>query len=237
MGTGITFDETIHTERDLGLKLLSIYIPMPEPKRKTIDLPGGDGTLDFSEMRGRPVYNDREGLELVFDILDGDYKKWFLKYSDVAKKLHGKKIKMVLDDDLGYYYMVRLNVDGKKTNPVYGQLTFTGSAEPFKYDTTSSMEEWKWDDFNFFTGVIRTLADITITSTNNKIKILGAGIETAPVFVVKEANNLKLTHNGRTYPLKAGRNRFPAVLVGEEDVTLTFTGTGRLSVDYRGRYL
>ena len=77
----------------------------------------------------------------------------------------------------------------------------------------------------------------TITSTNNKIKILGAGIETAPVFVVEEANNLKLTHNGRTYTLKVGRNRFPAVLVGEEEVTLTFTGTGRLSVDYRGRYL
>lgn len=219
MGTGITFDETIHTERDLGLKLLSVYIPMPEPKKKTVDIPGGDGTLDFSEMGGRPVYNDREGLELVFDILDGDYKKWFLKYSDVAKKLHGKKIKMVLDDDLGYYYMARLKVDGKKTNSVYGRLTFTGSAEPFKYD------------------VILKKQKVVIDNTNNKVKIAGAGMATAPVFMVEEADNLKLTHNGRTYPLKVGRNRFPGVLVGEQDVTLTFTGTGRLSVEYRGRYL
>lgn len=237
MGTGITFDGKIHTERDLGLKLLSVYIPMPKPKRKVVDIPGGDGSIDFTEMNGRPTYNDREGVELVFDILDGDYKKWFLKYSEVARKLHGKKVKMVLDDDMGYYYMVRLDIDGKKTNPVYGQFVFTGSAEPFKCDVASSMESWKWDDFNFFTGVIRTLADITISSTNNKIKILGAGIETVPVFIVEEANNLKLIHNGRTYTLKVGKNRFPAVLVGEEDVMLNFNGTGKLSVDYRGRYL
>ena len=160
-----------------------------------------------------------------------------MKYSEFAKEVHGKKVKMILDDEPEHYYMVRLELDGEKTNPVYGQIVLSGTAEPFKYDLQSSGEPWKWDTFNFRTGVIRSLMDIQITSTNRTVLIKGAGMDTAPVFIVKEANNLKLTHEGRTYTLKVGRNRFPAVRVGENDITLTFSGSGTLTVEYRGRYL
>lgn len=237
MGSGVTFADKIHTERDWGLKLLSIYIPMPKPKTQLVDIPGGDGSIDLTEINARPAYDDRDGIELVFDIMDGDYKTWYLKYSEFADSVHGKKVKMVLDDEPDHYYMVRLELDGKKTNPVYGTITMSGSAEPFKYDLLVSNEPWRWDSFSFRTGVIRTLMDIEITSTNKKVTILGAGIDNPPVFVVTQADNLKLTYGGRTYTLKVGRNRFPAVRVGKEDVTLTFSGTGKLSVEYRGRYL
>lgn len=237
MGSGITFADKIHTEKDWGLKLLSVYIPMPEPKTQTVDIPGGDGSIDYTELNGRPAYRERNGMELVFDLFDGNYKRWFMKYSEFAASLQGKKVKMILDDEPDHYYMVRLKLDGQKTTPVYGKITLSGTAEPFKYDLLSSNEPWLWDSFNFYTGVIRTLMDIKITSTNKSIKILGAGIDNPPVFVVAEADNLKLVHEGRTYVLKVGRNRFPAVRVGKEDVVLTFTGTGILSVEYRGRYL
>ena len=144
---------------------------------------------------------------------------------------------MVLDDEPDHYYMVRLELDGEKENPADSTVTFSGTAEPIKYDLLSSGEPWQWDIFNFRTGVIRTLMDLEITSTNNKITILGAGIDNPPVFVVEQANNLKLTHGGRTYVLKVGRNRFPAVRVGKDDVTLVFSGSGKLTVEYRGRYL
>ncbi|MCI8797921.1 MAG: hypothetical protein HFG89_13955 [Dorea sp.] len=237
MCCGVTFDERIHTWRDWGLNLVSIYIPMPDPKNQIRDIPGGDGNIDLTEINGRPAYNDREGVELAFDLIDEDYKVWFMKYSEFAKEIHGKKVKMVLDDELDHYYMVRLNLDGQKTNPVYGEITLSGTAEPFKYDHVASNEPWKWDSFNFRTGVIRNLRDLVISNTNHTVKILGAGIDNPPVFIVSEANNLKLTHEGRTYVLKVGRNRFPAVRVGEEDVTLTFSGMGKLSIEYRGRYL
>lgn len=237
MSAGVTFDDRIHTERDWGLKLISIYIPMPDPKTQTVDIPGGDGSIDLTEVNGRPAYKDRDGLELVFDLKDGDYTAWFMKYSQFAAEIQGRKVKMILDDEPEHYYMVRLNIDGKKTNPVYSEVTLSGLAEPFKYDLLSSGEPWIWDIFNFRTGVIRTLMDVEITSTNKNVTILGAGIDNPPVFVVTEANNLKLTHDGRTYTLKVGRNRFPAVRVGKENVTLTFSGTGKMSVEYRGRYL
>ncbi len=43
MNTGVTLDDRIHTERDWGLRLLSIYIPMPGVKTQEVDIPGGDG--------------------------------------------------------------------------------------------------------------------------------------------------------------------------------------------------
>lgn len=237
MGTGVTFDDRIHTERDWGLKLLSVYMPMPDPKTQIFDIPGGDGSIDLTEINGRPAYNDRDGVELVFDLMDGGYESWFLKYSQFAAEVHGKKVKMVLDDDPDHYYMVRLKLDGKKSNPVYGQITFSGTAEPFKYDLVATNEPWLWDTFNFETGVIREIEEVEITAENNTVTIIGAGIDTPPVFVVSQADNLKLTYGGRTYTLKVGRNRFPAVRVGKEDVTLTFSGTGKFEVEYRGRYL
>lgn len=237
MSTGVTFDDRIHTERDWGLKLLSVYIPMPDPKTQILDIPGGDGSIDLTEINGRPAYNDRDGVELVFDLMDGSYENWFLKYSQFAAEVHGRKVKMVLDDDPDHYYMVRLKLDGKKSNPVYGQITFSGTAEPFKYDLTATNEPWLWDTFNFETGVIREIEKVEITAENNKVTIIGAGIDTPPVFVVSQADNLKLTYGGRTYTLKVGQNRFPAVRVGKEDVTLTFSGTGKFEVEYRGRYL
>ena len=236
MYTGVTFNGKIHTWRDWGLIPVRIYIPMPEPKVQEIDIPGGDGSIDLTEINGRPAYNDRSGIELEFDLFGG-YTDFYEKYSRFAAEVHGKKVKMVLDDEPDHYYMVRLELDGEKENPADSTVTFSGTAEPIKYDLLSSGEPWQWDIFNFRTGVIRTLMDLEITSTNNKITILGAGIDNPPVFVVEQANNLKLTHGGRTYVLKVGRNRFPAVRVGKDDVTLVFSGSGKLTVEYRGRYM
>lgn len=236
MSAGITFDDTTHTERDWGLHPVSIYIPMPQPKTQLVDIPGGDGSIDLTEINGRPAYNDREGVNLVFDLPYVNLTEFLLRCSEIAEKIQGRKMKVVLDDEPDHYYMARLSVDGEK-EAIGGEITLSGSAEPFKYDLQSSAEPWIWDIFNFRTGVIRVLMDIEITSTNRTVTILGAGIDNPPVFIVTEANNLKLTHGGRTYTLKVGRNRFPAVRVGKEDVTLTFSGTGKFSVEYRGRYL
>lgn len=237
METGVTFADRIHTWRDWGLKLVSVYIPMPEPKTQLVDIPGGDGSIDLTEIGGRPAYNDRDGIELVFDLMDESYSEWLLRYSEFAREIHGKKVKMVLDDEPDHYYMVRLSLDSQKTNPVFSEVVLSGTAEPFKYDLLSSGEPWRWDPFSFRTGVIRTIEEQVISSANRTITILGAGIDNPPVFIVTQASNLKLTHEGRTYILKVGRNRFPAVRVGEQNVTLTFSGTGRLTVEYRGRYL
>ena len=226
-----------HTARDWGLKLVSYHIPMPSIKGKTQNIPGAHGGLDLTEADGTVYYNRRENLEIILEMLDDSYQVWLTSYSVIAAVIHGQKMKMILDDQPDYYYMVRLSLDSTKSDPVLSQFVLTGSAEPFKYDVTTSAEDWLWDPFNFRTGVIRVLKDIKITASNKSVKVAGGGISTAPIFQVKTASNLKVTFGGKSYPLTVGRNRIPEIRVGKTDVTLNFTGTGELTIDYRGRYL
>lgn len=237
MGAGVRFDK-YHSYDDWGLHLISMRIPMPEPKVYRVSIPGTDGSLDLSSIGGnRTTYNDREGLEFVFDLMDGSYSKWLTTYSQISNAIHGQKIQVTPDDDLGYYYVCRLNVDSQKSNPVLSQITLTGTADPYKYDVQTSIEDWLWDPFNFETGVIREVKDIQITASNKTAEIIGSGLDVVPIFAVSVSSNRALTYGGKSYPLPVGNTRLPEVRVGGTTKTLTFTGTGALSIDFRGRSL
>lgn len=216
-----------------------MHIPMPAPKVNTIDVPWASGSIDLSEVTGQVNYEDRKKIEFNFVLYDGNYEKWAVMLTEIAMWIHGKKVKVIVDNDIGFYYMCRLEVDGKKTNKVTGQVSLTGTAEPFKYEIQASDEDWLWDPFNFETGVIReNLIDIVIGDANKNVTIYGGGIPTVPEFIVTEAKDLTLFFGNRVYDMSSpGTYRVPAVKVGADDVRLNFTGTGRLSIRYRGRYL
>lgn len=237
MDTGITFDDKWHSYKDWGLLLISERIPMPEAKEYKVPVMGSDVSLDLSSLGGRTTYYDREDLEFVFDLPDGSYSKWLSTYSQIANTLHGKKVKVILDSDPGYFYICRLKVDSIKDNPVISDLTITGTADPYKYDVLTSVDDWLWDPFSFETGVIRELKNIQITAVKKTVEILGSGLDVVPVFQVTVSSSLALFYGGKSYPLPVGSTRLPEVRVGGTTQTLTFTGTGTLSIDFRGRSL
>ena len=54
----------------------------PKPKLKTVDVPGGDGLLDVSELlTGYPVYENRTG-SIEFMVHNG-YEEWQVAYSNI----------------------------------------------------------------------------------------------------------------------------------------------------------
>lgn len=233
---GLTIDEK-HTS-EFGLQMTAMYIPLPEPKTNLISVPGTSGSIDLSEIGGQVHYEERSGLSFEFVLLDGDYETFAQTSTEIAMWLHGKKIKVIPDNDLGYYYVCRMEVDLKKSNSVLSILTLTGTAEPFKYDLIASDEDWLWDPFDFETGVIREYMDLVIHDANRSITILGAGKPAVPEFIVTESSNLAVIYMGKSYNMfLPGTYRFPAIRIGEQDVTLQFSGTGRLSIRYRGAYL
>lgn len=233
--TGMTI-EGKHTS-GLGLKLIEFYIPLPPVNENIITIPGMSGGIDATEVTaGHPTYGVREGLEFKFKL----YNNWTdfeIAKSNLAEWLHGKKVKVILDSDPSYYYLCRLRIDAKKTNAVNATITITGTADPMKYEITSSDEEWLWDPFSFEEGVIRELADVVITADNTEITILAGDYSTSPVFKVTESINLSVTYGGYTYPLPVGETKLPRIRVGEKDVTLVFNGQGKLDISYRGESL
>lgn len=233
---GITIDGK-HTS-EFGLKMTSMYIPQPEPKISRISIPGASGSIDLSEITGEIHYEDREGLQFEFDLMDESYEAWAIATSEISMWIHGKKVKVVLDNDPGYYYLCRLNVDSKKDNPVLSKITLKGTADPFKYDVQATDEDWLWDPFNFETGTILELSGLQITADSNEIKVTGMGLPTCPEFIITESTDLALFFEGSTYEMpEIGTYRFPQVKIGGDTATLIFSGTGSLSIRYRRRYL
>lgn len=236
MSFGLTIDGR-HTS-ELGLKMTSMYIPMPDPKTYLVNIPYASGSIDLSEVTGNVNYEDRKGVEFSFLLYDGTYNRWATALSSIAMWIHGKKVHVIPDNDLSFYYICRLEVDGKKSNHINSKIVLSGTATPFKHDILASDDEWLWDPFSFVTGVIRELSDLSITDANRRVLITGGGIPSVPEFIVRESAELRVAYNGKIFDmLLPGTYRFPQIKVGEENVTLEFRGTGRLAIRYRGRYL
>lgn len=233
--SGITING-VHTT-EYGLKLTDMHISLPPVKKNIIEVPGMSGGLDVSEvLTNEPVYGYRENVTFTFKHYDNRFSFEEAK-SKIAKWVHGKNVSVILDTDRAYVYICRLSVDMKKTSRISSTITISGYAEPFKKEIQSSATPWEWDTFSFETGVIRELYDIVITENFNTIVIDAGIIPANPIFDVIESNELTVSYNGKTYNLPIGKTRIPNIKVGEEDVTLTFDGTGKLSIDYRTELL
>ena len=233
--TGMTI-EGKHTS-EFGLKLLSFYIPIPPVNENLITVPGMSGCIDATEVAaGHPTYGMRDGINFVFK----QYNDWFnfeTVKSQLAKWLHGKKVKVILDSDPAFYYLCRLKVDAKKTNVINSTIAITGYADPMKYEIASSNEDWLWDTFDFENGVIRELADIEIAEDGTEIVITAGDYPVSPTFIVTESAGLTVSYGGYTYSLPVGETKIPRIKVGDEEVTLVFNGQGKLSISYRGERL
>lgn len=234
----------VHTYKDLGLILATYYLPQPSVKDSRISIPYSSGTVDLTESAGYIPFNDRDGISFTFLLKDNNYEEYFIRFHNLANMLQGRKLKVILDSDPNYYYNCRLNLDPTKTDKNFSHLTITGTADPFKYALLASNEPWKWNPFSFVNGKIEeSLADLEINGTKN-IRIPAGGVLTAPTFYVYESNNLSVEYDSVSYSLNRDRStkaynvfRFPQIRIGDEDTTLTFRGKGKISIEYRGRYL
>lgn len=113
-------------------------IEPPKPKTQYVDIPGADGSIDLTEsLAGRPVFSDREGsIEFhVLNDLDGvtDYN-WVNVYEEVMGYLHGKFMRMSLEDDPLYFYEGRFSVNSWKTNEDRSTITIDYRLGPYKYE-------------------------------------------------------------------------------------------------------
>lgn len=229
--------EKYHTLNDWGLAIGNTdYIGDVERESYYIDVPGADGFLDFSEaITGRRIFKSRPiSIELGGKKPRND---WDIFLSDLRNIVEGREIKVVFDNDAGFYWTGRATVQGFKRNRELGTLTLTiPKADPYKYNVADSTEDWLWDSFDFETGIIDEGAEITVktgeTRTYTIVPDLMPFVPTIYVSVLG-ADGLKMTANGEVYQLTKGKNRFADIVVNIEDVLLSFTGSGTLSIQYR----
>lgn len=212
---GIKFND-IHSYNNLNLVLSGLVIPPALPKTNYIDIVGGNGTLDLTEVHGEVKYNDRDctftfTMHPSDDLTDEGFER---KKTEVSNALNGKQCKIILDKDLDYYYLGRCTVSDYLSDKKIRQIVVTAKVHPYKF----KIEE---------TVVTRQLTSEfqTITLSNGR------------KFVVPEItnsnNNVSVVFNNSTYTFNAGTHKNLGIQLVEGENIVKVKGTGTIEFRYR----
>lgn len=128
---GVTFNGK-HSWWDWGL-VLSAHpiVSPPEVKKKVVEIPGTDEVIDLTEtLTGNVHYKQRE-ITCYFTLLC-DRDKWETVYTDILNNLHGRKIEIILDDDIEYSYTGRAEISEWKPEQNTASVTIMAEVEPYK---------------------------------------------------------------------------------------------------------
>lgn len=220
-----------HTYRDYGLYVTNISpVSPPEVRREVITIPGRNGEIDLTEaLTGYPIYGNREiTLEL------GGKKRpeeWWGFMSRFLNEIHGRRVRVIFDDEQNYYYVGRAVVesDYERGNWI-GRFTVTISAEPYKYSVTGTDEKWLWDPFSFVDGVVREYAEIPVKGTLD-YTIVGSQMPVIPVFTA--STDMTVQFEGETYNLKQGSNTIYDIVLKNQEYHLIFKGNGTVTISYK----
>lgn len=209
-----------------------------EPKQQTnfVTVPFSNTQLDLSEsLTGYPVYQSRE-ININLAGVRGK-QEWDAFVSSIRNSIDGRICQITFDNDKAYYWRGRVHVTNFSNILNLGKFTISiPECEPYKYEVQSSSEAWKWDPFNFETGIITNAAAEHIVGSGTVVVPAGF-MPVSPEFVVsnKTSSTFKVTCSGKTYDLSTGTTKIPSIIVnGKSNVTLTFTGTADVLVVYRG---
>ena len=116
-------------ESDLGVA---------EPKTYTVDIPGGNGTIDLtSALTGDVSYNTREmSLVLIGAEIDNVQEL----RTKLCNRIHGQRLDFAFDFDPGYTYHGRFSVSGFEPMGDGVKITLTVTADPYKTKGTQAFK-------------------------------------------------------------------------------------------------
>lgn len=224
----VTFG-TKNSYKDFGLILTSKDIGLPDPKTETVDIAGADGVIDLTEVLTDDIKYKQRKLQFTFTVMDS-MNEWSAILSEISNYVHGKRLRILLDWDKNYYYEGRCKVNQFKTNKRLATIVIDAEVDPYKLEVNSSSTPWIWDTFSFIDGIIylntvNVSGSITVNLLNRR-KIV------SPTFTVTSA--MKVNFNGKTYDLPKGTTTVLEIRLQEGDNYVTFTGTGTVTIDYKG---
>ena len=202
---GITFGTT-HTYKTWGLILGKKEIGSPAVKENKVDIPGADGALDMTEYHGEPKYeNVKHKFEFSAAVPLGESLTLF---SRVKNALHGKKHRIILDDDAAFYYVGRCHVSSYTDEKGIGKLSIECDCEPYKYKAQKTTVTKAIDGTQ------------AITLTNGRKRAVPTITTTAAMTII---------FGGGTWTNSAGTYTIPELELVDGANTVEVTGTGSIT--------
>lgn len=206
-----------HSYRDLNLILTSgVKIGTPDVKTEEVEVLGSDGTIDYTEYFGEIFYKNRS-LTFPFTIKAKTPEDIDQVYKDVCKKIHGKKVEIVLDWDTDYYFKGRITVGELTHQKRIGTFTITCDCEPYRYKNDVTV------------SACAVSGTTTVTYINDQKNV-------TPQF--KISSPMTISFENVTTTIKTdGTFTVPGIVFKEGENVVTYTGNGTVEVSYQERRL
>lgn len=209
---GITFGN-YHSYDDFSLILASKEIGAPTVKTMKIDVAGADGSLDLTDFFGEPKYeNVIHKFQFSTIVPRSEIAATF---STVKNALHGKKMRVILDDDSHFYYVGRLTVSSFTSAKGIGSISIEADCEPYKYKFEKTV-------------VSRAVNGTdTIVLTNSRKRAV-------PEVLIEAESSLNIVYQvSNVWDLGSGSFTLPELELAEGDNSVTVTGTGNITFTWQ----
>lgn len=230
------------------------YVAEPTVKTNYIDVPGANGSLDYTEaLTGSVLFGNRTGQwDFIVDLpytVDSEVSKKTvsnaLSYlSAVLAFFHGRKFDhIILTDELeydkrtntvigGYFYTGRITVKSNLATKDYIQITLQYNLDPYKYPIASTKTlDWKWNEL--FGNTIKYGKFSVNDGEYGRVRTIY--LDNAQKVTINVTNPMTMIFGTTEYHLATGDNEVDMFAGGNR---VTFKGHGLVTVDYsEGRVL
>lgn len=199
-----------HTFSDWALILGRIDLQTPTPKTHKIEIEGADSALDQSEFFGEVKYNDFT-QPFPFTMI-GPQEEYTARHDAIKNAIHGKKLRIILDDTPGFFYLGRVSVGSLAKEKGYATFEIVADCEPYKYKLNQTT----------VSKAITGSGSVTLTNSRKRA---------VPTITASAA--FTLTFGQHTWSITAGSYTLPELELVEGVNTVNVTGTGTISFTWQ----
>ncbi len=158
---------------DFGFTLTALEVGLPEVREKTLEVPGLDGVLDYTETAaGRPIYGNRL-ISITLESSVGKYSDREIVFEAFKDRFHGQQVRIRLPGEAQRYFVGRIHIRKMHKLPTYGCIALECNCEPWHYWDMPCVQELPVRKFtdNALYGQVATLlpehSDATVANLFN----------------------------------------------------------------------
>ncbi len=206
---GIKFGD-YHSFNDLSLILTRKELGSPQIKSKIVNVDGAHSHIDYTEYFGEVKYDNMKHIFEFNSIIP--QAQFLAQFSEVKNKLHGRMLKIVLDEEPDYFYLGRLTVSSFTNDKNIGVISIECDCKPWKYKKNETV-------------VAQAInGSATIILQNSRMKV---------VPTIRTTASMTIDFDGNSATIGAGTYTIPTLELSEGANEVVVTGTGNITFTYQ----
>lgn len=206
----------VDTLTQYGLCMLAdLTISEPVVKESLVDLPGADGTLDYSEaLTGYPVFEDRTVSFTLFKMMDEEERAQIR--TDLLGRYGGRIVTLVTPDLPTYYWRGRFTIGGL-SDFNSGRIPISARVEPYRLKAAQT-----------------TVTESLSANTEKTITLVNAGMPTIPTIRCTEQCTVTVDGVAYTIPANTDYRNDSLMITGlSTQITALAASSASLTITYQ----